>query len=404
MATYIGTPGVGTDNTASLGADDIVREIAREVLIHDRNTKSPLLTYLTLTKMAMEDSSNPFFEWQENQYDYGTHTVAGGIASALAGATQVVNIDSPSTVVGDSFWEASSEQFFIVTAVGTRTSTHTDITIKRLPTTSATNAVSGSVTLMSQGTLAPEGAYFPDAKSTRPTAYGNNIQATTCSIDITDVLSKTATYYGSKWETNKDAALTQFRADIERNILTGVFSTTTSFAQAGVNGTTTSTLRTTRGIVNMENIQNDTYSGNFDEATMDELCGATVWGSKFSGSPEKFFFFGRDSHKNFNKDIKDKLRVLQMGKQLYGLTIGAYQYGEFTAMIMTEREFWEVPQYQTAVLVVDPKFIKLRKYPGNFMEMYDTSPTNRLTKSLGVVAYYGVQSMYGQAHTLMTQV
>lgn len=404
MADYIGVPSVGLQNTASLGADDIIREIGREVFVHDEVTESPLFTYLTLTKMAMLDSQNPYFEWQENQYDYGTHTVAAGIAAAGAGVTQVLTIDTPSVVVGDSFWEPSSEQFFIVTAVANRTSTECDITVKQLPTTAATVVVAGSVTLMSQGTLAPEGAYFPEAKGTRPVAYGNNIQATTTSIDITDVLDRTATYYGSKWEQDKNAALKQFRGDIERNILTGVFSTEASFTQAGANGTTVSTLRTTRGIVNMENIQNDTYSGNMDIDTFDEFCN-TVWGNKFSGSPEKFFLMGRDSGRFLNRDLGDRYRTLQAGKQLYGINMSAYTYmGSYTAVIMAEREFWEVPQYQTAVLAVDPKWIKLRKYRGEFMQMYDTSPVNRLTKSLGIVAYYGVQPMYGQAHALLTQV
>src|SRR5689334_21882076 len=144
---FIGMPSVGLQSTASLGADDLVREIARDVIVHDRNVDSPLLTYLTLTKMAMLDSQNPYFEWQENQYDYGSHNVAGGIASASAGATQNVTIDTPSAVVGDSYWEPGSEQFFIVTVVVSRTSTTSTITIKQLPTSAATTAVTGSVAL-----------------------------------------------------------------------------------------------------------------------------------------------------------------------------------------------------------------------------------------------------------------
>jgi hypothetical protein len=257
---------------------------------------------------------------------------------------------------------------------------------------------------MSQGTIAPEGAYLPEAKGTRPLAYGNNIQGVMTSINITDVLKKSATYYGSKWEQDKDAALAQFRGDIERNILTGVFSTETSFEQAGVNGTSNSTLRTTRGIVNMENIQNDTYGGDMDIDVLDEFCGSTVWGNKNSGSPEKFFLMGRDSGRFLNKDLGTRYRTLEAGNQLYGLNMVGYKFNNFTAVMMFEKEFWEIPQYRTAILAVDPRFIKLRKYRGQFMEMYDTSDPTRLTNSLGIVAYYGVQAMYGQAHALLTQI
>ncbi|SRR5581483_9856518 len=400
MANFIGTPSVSTVGTFSLGGNDLIREVARDVTTYDRES-SPLTSFLSQTKGRLKPTSQTTFEWQEQQYDYGTNVVTASIVGG--NPTENVIVSSPTVVVGDAFFEATSGQYFVTHAVVSRTSTTSTVTLMLFPTGSNIAAVTGPYTLVSCGNILVEGGYYPDARGTRPTFKSNSITSTSYSVDITEEMMYSPTYYGNKFQMDKEAAITQFRCDMERNVLFGQYFVATGYTQASVNGSFTGTLRGTRGVINTVDPGNvQTFSGSLTESKFDTFLRTAVWNNKYSGSSTKIGLFGPDAALDLNQFVKDKVRVLQMGRQAYGIDIAQYTlFGNFKILVMLEKEFWEVAPYKHGILVVDPKFIWLRQFGPNFMEVKDTSLPRQAGHSIALSSRYGVEARFATSHAIL---
>lgn len=405
MSQFIGTPSVGIQGTFSLGGTDLVRDIARDVTVYDRES-SPLMSFLTQTKGRVKPCQQPFYEWQENQYDYGTRNVAAGFTGGAA--TESITIDDPAAVVGDSYYEPITQQFFIVITFTSRdTSAGTSVVVvKVLPSGPNILATTTDTTLVSCGNLLVEGGYYPTAKGTRPSTKSNNITSATASVDITKILMKSATYFGSKWTQDKEAAITQFRCDMERNILMGKFFNETGFAQTSDNGTQTGTLRGTRGLINNTTSYTQSYSGSLTEDTLDNFLSSNVWPTKYSGSATKIGLFGNLATQNLNRNIKNtKLRVYQLGRMAYGFDIQEYMlFGNRRLLVMLEKEFYSVSPFAKGIFVVDPKFIWMRSLGANVMEVEDTSLPRQSGHSIVISADYGIEGRFEASCSLLKQV
>lgn len=395
---YIGTPDVGYSGTWTVDGQDRLRDVDPNVTVYDQES-TPFVSYLSMTKGRMRPTRQTEFEWYENQYDYGVFTIAAGLTGGSPTETQTMN--NPAVIRGAGFVEDKSEQMFIVTAVANRTSTSCDVTLTLLPAGNIT-AVTGPISLSSIGNLLIENGAFLDPVGTTPKRLTNTISKTSASIAVTAEEAISPNYWGSKWETDREAEMVQFRKDMERNLLRSKYNIQLDFAQTSDNGTRTGTLRNTRGLLNTIQTNRVGYLGTLNEATLDKYLGTGVWPGKYSGSAIKLSFWGPDAMGAINSDLKQKIRILELGRQNYGFDLSMYTtFANRRILIALENEFYDMPSLKAGIVTVDPKNVYLRQYGANLMEVIDTSLQYVHGKSAAMVAMYGMEARWEASHSML---
>lgn len=388
----IAIPNVGVSGTFTVADSDRIREVQRDVVVWDRRS-SPLMTWLSMTKGRLRQTSQTLFEWYENQYDTGTLTITGGFTGGAA--TENVLITSSTVIENDTFCEPITNQFFICSAIIDRsTPGSTNSTLKLLPTGSNITAVAGPVTLVNCGNNMMENGSFPDAKGTRPTQMTNTVTKQAASIEVTEEEFHSPNYWGNKWFTDKEAAITQFRKDMERNLLFSKFYVETNYSQTNTLASArTGTLRGTRGLLNTISTNVQSYSGKCTVAVVRQWLRTAVWPRKYSGSSTKMTLWGPDALNDFIADLGDKIRITTMGRQLYGLDIYEFLFmGNFRILFMLEPEFYEVSPYVKGIVAVDPNNMFLRNGPvPEFMSISNTTLPRVTTMSIGMKSQTGLQ-------------
>ncbi len=397
---YIGVPNVGYSGSWTVDGNDRLRDVDPNVTVYDEES-TPFMSYLSMTKGRLRPTRQTEFEWYENQYDYGVFTVAAGFTGGAS--TETVTVNNPAVIRGAGYVEDTTEQMFIVTAVANRTSTACDITVALLPagTIAATPANSK---LSSIGNLLIENGAFLDPVGTTPKRLTNTISKTTASIAVTAEEAISPNYWGSKWENDRAMAIQQFRKDMERNLLRSKYAISLDFAQTSDNGTRTGTLRNTRGLLNTIQTNRVGYLGTLNEATLDKYLRKGVWPSKYSGSSIKLSFWGPDAMNAINSDLKQKIRILELGRQNYGFDLAMYTtFGNRRILIALEQEFYDIPSLTAGIVTVDPKNVYLRQYGANLMEVLDTSLQFVHGKSAALVAMYGMEARWEGSHSMLLQ-
>lgn len=395
---YIGTPDVGYSGTWTVDGQDRLRDVDPNVTVYDQES-TPFVSYLSMTKGRMRPTRQTEFEWYENQYDYGVFTIAAGLTGGSPTETQTMN--NPAVIRGAGFVEDKSEQMFIVTAVANRTSTSCDVTLTLLPAGNIT-VVTGPISLSSIGNLLIENGAFLDPVGTTPKRLTNTISKTSASIAVTAEEAISPNYWGSKWETDREAEMVQFRKDMERNLLRSKYNIQLDFAQTSDNGTRTGTLRNTRGLLNTIQTNRVGYLGTLNEATLDKYLGTGVWPGKYSGSAIKLSFWGPDAMGAINSDLKQKIRILELGRQNYGFDLSMYTtFANRRILIALENEFYDMPSLKAGIVTVDPKNVYLRQYGANLMEVIDTSLQYVHGKSAAMVAMYGMEARWEASHSML---
>lgn len=395
---YIGTPDVGYSGTWTVDGQDRLRDVDPNVTVYDQES-TPFVSYLSMTKGRMRPTRQTEFEWYENQYDYGVFTIAAGLTGGSPTETQTMN--NPAVIRGAGFVEDKSEQMFIVTAVANRTSTSCDVTLTLLPAGNIT-VVTGPISLSSIGNLLIENGAFLDPVGTTPKRLTNTISKTSASIAVTAEEAISPNYWGSKWETDREAEMVQFRKDMERNLLRSKYNIQLDFAQTSDNGTRTGTLRNTRGLLNTIQTNRVGYLGTLNEATLDKYLGTGVWPGKYSGSAIKLSFWGPDAMGAINSDLKQKIRILELGRQNYGFDLSMYTtFANRRILIALENEFYDMPSLKAGIVTIDPKNVYLRQYGANLMEVIDTSLQYVHGKSAAMVAMYGMEARWEASHSML---
>ena len=397
---YIGTPTVKYSGTWAVDGNDRLRDVDPNVTVYDEES-TPFMSYLSMTKGRTRPTRQTEFEWYENQYDQGVFQIDAGFDGGSA--TETVTINNPAVIRGAGYVEDKSEQMFIVTAVSNRTSSACDITVALLPA-GTIQAVAGPVKLSSIGNLLIENGAFLDAVGTTPVRLTNTISKTDASIAVTAEEAISPNYWGSKWERDREFSIQQFRKDMERNLLRSKYSITLDFAQTSDNGSRTGTLRTTRGLLNTIQTNRVGYLGTLNEATLDKYLRTGVWPTKYSGSSIKLSFWGPDAMNAINSDLKQKIRILELGRQNYGFDLAMYTtFGNRRILIALEQEFYDIPSLQAGIVTVDPKNVYLRQYGANLMEVIDTSLQYVHGKSASMVAMYGMEARWEMSHSMLLQ-
>lgn len=402
MAAYVGVPIVGTSGTFSETAADMIPEIERRVIVQDRDS-APIVTFFSQIGQ-IEQVTNPTFQWMEDQFDYPNTLTSTNIPNTAANTPITgITIDLSDVLIGQVFTHQQSNQTFVVTAItAVSAGVSATVTLLQVPTTAATTAISSGATLISNGNFIVEGGYYPPSRGSRPVFKNNNVQLCARTIAITRTLQGVATYHGSQWDYDKQKNIAQFKGDMERVVLFGKNFTETNFAQNNGSGfgSYSSTLRGSQGIWGNITTNTATYAGTLTEATWDSFLGTQVWGRRNSGSRIKMGVCGPQVLQDINTFAKGRYRILEQGQIKYGLDVRVYDlFGSRQIYLVEEREFWEsATGLNTACMVIDPAYIKLKHLHGNLMQVLDSTPPHQDIVSMVLRTEFGVEMQYEQAH------
>lgn len=402
MAQPVGTITVGITTTEGVGSTNFVREIERDVIKYDK-VSSPLFRFFSQQSGRIKPAIQPTFEWQEDQFEYGKFSVAAGISAEAAGATQSLIITNPAALVGDLYMDPTLSQQFIVDTVSSRTSSTSTCVVRQIPLANATLAVAGPAELISMGTALVEAGWFPDAIGSLPKIISNIVGTVAKTVKISKTMMYTSTYHGGQWEYDKEKVISQYRKDLERMFLFSKYSNEAAFTQASVHGTSTNTMRVTRGVIPHLSTGVTTYGGTLTESTLDSFLDNQVFAQKYAGNRTKLCLTGRQAVADINAFVKQKIRIVNAADNQYGLDIQVYTlHGSRRIMIMEESEFWEPTQYKSALLTLDPQYIFLRQMGPNFMEIVHSSHPQQDAEMISIVSRLGVECQFEQAHALLT--
>lgn len=402
MAT-VGSNLVGVQGTMTINGIDLLPDIQTKLIEHDLES-SPVVTIMSRIPGGMVDTMNPTYQWIEVQYDEPSVACSTGIASVGAGVSQVVTVDTLAVVVGDTFLEPTSNQLFEVFDVPSQnTSAGTsNLSVKQVPTTTATTAVAGTPMMIRMGNTFIEGGFFPTPILKKPTRVTNSITEVAAQIEITDLMDALPTYYGPDFEFQKKYIITRFRCDMERRVIWGKqFEEMRTQTHAG--GQASGYARGTKGIWNGITSNITPYVGQITEATLDAWLGATVYGAKYSGSPLKMAFCGTNFLSGISQFVKNKVRVLN-SVPTYGLAISEYvaPFGGYRLYLIGEREFKENPAYLDTAMVIDPQYLRLRKVTNRpLITVKPSNVQNKDTKAIAIRSYFGVQLEAENKHSIL---
>lgn len=381
---------VGYVGSFSMGGQDIIRDVAEDVLYEDLGW-SPITTFLTQINGTIPTTSNKF-EWQESVADTPTVALTTAIAVAAAGVKQTVTFGAANVIVGNRYWHSVSKQTFQVTDFVSKTATTTTVQIVRVPLTSAAVAVAGTPLLVSLGNFIVEGGYYPIPTGRIPAFFYNYTQLCTRSVGITRTMKDISTYHGSQFEQDKIEKLQQFRNDQDRVVLFGE-GFQEQMVQTNENGqSATGTSSGSKGIENF--IVTNKQSGvAITEAAFDTFLATKVWGNRNSGSYTKLAICGPGMIQAINGFAKNRLQTHE-GAEEYGLDIAVYVgWAGRKLYIMEEREFTDNPAYTNAMFVIDAdqRHMAIRQLGQHFMQVRAIDPPDRDTEAIVFRSEFGLQ-------------
>jgi hypothetical protein len=397
MANYVATTG-----TYNINGTDMIPNIARDVLYYDR-ASVPIQTIMMSTG-KVESTFNMTFQWQEGQYD-DPNTTSSAISSSAAGVPQALTIQSQNVRVGDTFYEPVSDQQFECVLVNSYGAGTTNANFLKTPSTVSTSAVAGTPLFIRTGNIAVEGGPFPESTTNTPTRFSNGCSLVTGSIEVTNIMRDTPTYYnnGNELGHQKTAGIQQFRGNMERRIIwSKYFQESRTQTHSGI--THTGTAYSGDGFVPRITTNVVTYAGTLTEATLDSYL-TTIWGRRYYGGDMKFGFGGPDVFKDINGFAKDKIRVMPVGTNTWGLTITTYlAYAGQKLYLVLEREFMnDNPQYKKALVTIDPAYWKIRYHGPALMMVHNTTPPRQMVESLGLESRVGSQLEFEKASGILKQ-
>lgn len=398
----VGTLTVGITTTENVSSTNYVRDIERSVVKYDK-ISSPFFRFFAQQSGRIKNAVQPTYEWQEDQFEYGKFTVSTGIAAVGAGVAQTITINNPAVIVGDLYNEPNTNQQFIVTSIGSRTSTTSTFDVKQIPLANATTIVAGTPDFISMGTAMVEAGWFPDAIGSIPKVLSNIVGTVSKSVKISRTMALTDTYFGSKWEYDKEKVISQYRKDLERMFLFAKYTNEAAFAQTTPHGSTTNTLRVTRGVIPHLSTGVTTYGGTLTESIFDSFLDNQTFNPKYAGNKTKLGLCGKQAISDLNSQLKTKFRFISAGENKYGMDIQVYIFhGSRRIMLTEESEFWEPAKYQSAVMCVDPQNIFLRQMGPNFLEIIHSSHPQQDAEMISLVTRIGVECQMEQSHSLLT--
>lgn len=214
----------GVRYTDSVSSSLIKRDVF-EAIFNFKPFQTPIVQWYWGSKGAKMKTGNPKFEIQEDVLT--AHSFSPTAAYTSGGTTATITIGTTSDdyiIVGSMLHNTTTDQNFLVTAVGTGTMDVTLIssgTISNIATTDTFQII---------GPAFAEGSASAQAISTVSTFPFNYTQILKESVNMTGTQMATENYGGSDWVNQRIKATEQFKLKIELNSMFGVRNLTGSGA------------------------------------------------------------------------------------------------------------------------------------------------------------------------------
>jgi hypothetical protein len=387
---------VSATGTFSVNGRDIIPNISTALVWHERQTTP--LTSLMMHSGQMERTPTMFHQWNEFVAD-DPHVISGAIASAGAGVTQEILLQSQNVRIGETFVEASTQQQFIVLDVRQYNAGTALAVITRSPFTLATTAVTGTPTLIRTAPIVVEGGPYAEPVTAQPVRKTNGLNYLSDSYSVTDVMAATPTYYnqGDEMSFQEQALYIRIRASMERRAWWSKMATD-RMTQGGITGPTYQA----DGVIEQIPSENKvSYTTSITESGMDAFM-SFIFSYRNYGSDVKYGFCGPNVFSNINAFAKQKLRIMSSGETEYGLKVSRYEgyTGGQTVYMVLEREFVDLEEHKGTMVVLDPAFIKYAYHGSALIEVGDISQPGLTKDSVGLTSRFAPFLQMGQAHSM----
>lgn len=394
---------INIQGTTQVGDTDILPFVARDLVAYDK-ASVPLTTMMQ--KIGRIDHTPvPEFFSGETQYDDPSAT-CNGILAAGAGASQTIVINSLNVRALMRFLEPVNEQLMIVLSVTSYNNNGTTTAVvKRVPSTTATIAISGTPLLVRIDTQLLEGDFYPQPASVEVTRIPNRIGSISDAIAITNIMNDTPTFWnkGSEFDLQRTAVVERFRKSMERYIIWSQSYRETMTHTVGSNSWS-NIAWSGDGILNQIKTNIIPYMGSVTESGLDDLLGNTVWGTRYYGSDFKVGFGGTTVFQNINGFAKNRIRINDMGpSKAYGLNVTSYlgYAGQQKLYLILEREFMnDNPQYASSLVVIDPLNLKIMYHGAALMMVKNTTMPNQAQISMAMESRPGVHLSFEKSHAI----
>jgi hypothetical protein len=285
MPIPVGTGIVGPASTGQLtGQFDLLPDVQRDVTFYDLQS-AIIMTFLMAINRT-EKASQPLFNWKEDQADYPSYTCTSAIPITAAGTPFTMTVSYGRVVPGDTVTEPYSNQTFEWQTISSQNATTTVGTVLQVPSTVATTAVAGGALLINQGMHMVEGGAFPQGIGQIPLNVSNITAIKAGAVEVTYSMFNSETFWGNEYEYNKRARITQWRGDMERDLIWGKL-VQEQRTQTSNGFTVTNQMRQSLGILGRITSNKDVYTPPVSEGTLNNFVRQTVWGSRNSGSRQK---------------------------------------------------------------------------------------------------------------------
>lgn len=397
---------VDVSDTLNVGSTNLIPFVGRELVAYDR-ASVPLQTMM-MNLSRVEHTPNPNFFWYETQYD-DPSTTCQGILAAAAGVSQTIVFNSLNVRSLDRYLDPTQDQLFLVlsvTSYDTNTGETTAV-IKRVPSSEATLAVTGTPLLIRIDTQLLEGDYYPQPVSTVPIKLTNGISSISDQIAVSNIMNDTPSFYnqGSEFDFQRTAVVERFRKKIERNVIWSQYYQEQATHNIG-STSWTNTAYSGDGIINSIKTNIVPYSGPITESGLDNFLGSTVWGSRYYGSDYKVGFGGPKVFQDINEFAKNRMRYGTGSGMMYGLTVSTYMgyAGQQKVYMILEREFMnDNPSYAHSLVVIDPLHVKMMYHGTALMMIKNTTPPNQAIMSMALESRPGILLDFEKASAIYQQ-
>lgn len=353
----------GMRGTGEFTADFRPKNYRELFTLLEPNGNAPLNAMLSMG--SSESTNDPEYKNFRDELPDRKLKVDGAIASTSTGTITIdASDDNKFAVAGAIIVNSETGEVMRVTA----DTTSTTLTVTR-NIGSTSYQIADNAELFIAGFAAAEGGSTPTPISFDATVVSNYTQIFRTAFAVSNTLRQTYLRTGDKLEESMTKALKLHMSDIERAMFFG--------RKAEVNGSTSTPLRYTGGLINsLTNVVDITtdyasYGGNaagkMTEEGFDSLLISTVF--KY-GSKQKIAFVGETVANQMQQIGKDRWQPQQLGNA-YGINLTRYNTFAGDLLVHLHPQFRQIPNMKSAMVIVDFPYLVYRYLEGRDTQLLE---------------------------------
>lgn len=345
-------------DTVNINTNSLIRDVKRKVTLLEADRAKLIIL---LNKIGQASTTNPKFEWQEDEYVAENAAInnSGGYNTT---ATTLVLDDSDMIIVGDILYNARTGELMEVT--GNTIATENIVVVRDANNTRVTGvAINDNDVLVVVGNVNEEGATLRQIISTQINQPYNYTQIFRNPIGLTNTQASTDTYHGKDMPYQRRKKLTEHLQEIEKNLL---------FGKRGIVTTGTHPKRFSGGMAEFitTNVTTDA-NGTLTEKELDNfLAGVFRFGSR-----RKVGYAAQIYITAINYWAKDKLRI-NLDAKKFGLSIFDYMTPHGQLMLMDSEILTRTSTWSEWMFVLDFENLRKRHLQGRNTQLKTNRQAN----------------------------